>query len=888
MNWRASLGVACVWMAVLTAAVVVPQPVASISSGNGPVAAQITYSPDPVHAGDTVNISILLQSKHNAILDCHYRIFAGWNNILANGTVQLQPGANVTLTAQWMATQAELDVPDFPLGINVTDEPNGGYWGFTEIVYVTAGPLAAAVSISPSALRVNDAATITVKLCNTAEYMLFDIHYVIYAGPGNYLSSGNLPELWPAATCQSVPGGGEILKALWIPAAPGTYKVGVNASDASGKVAVVKTIDVGVSGDVPPSFALTVTPASVTVEPGTSFNVAASVAYNEGTTLPLQGKNTQIVSPPRGAFVNGNVTIVAWVQTCNCTGLTELYVDGVFHSNGTPMRTMGELNGTYFEIFEHYWDSTSSSPGWHDLIVLGKHKENFDTVRVYVNATSELSVSNIPPGWAYDPSGINFTPEEDAPVTMSMTFAVPADAPNGTYSIVLLVTGPLDKMLAEALVTVLVVSGTAPSQLADLGISSADISISPDPATEGSTCTLLATVRNIGSVKGIGIVRVSDKNGTSIGSQNISLDAGKWINLSLPWNPSAGNHTIEVLVQTLSGGNRDTLNDLATRTFSISPASPPPPVPRLLLQLEKDSADISPGGAVLVTVHVLCRDAGVGGVLLTAAPLDGFWVGVDVLSPPPAVLAPGEDWKCQLRLRAPMAPGNHSLYGTVRITLAGTGATGDSRDLVVAISEVAPARTESPVVAIGAAAAVSIIVVAAIAVGWTEVGLVALTSLLLPLYSKIRKDEVLDQFTRGKIQGYITAYPGEHYNSIKVQLGINNGALAYHLKVLEREGFVTSIRDGVYKRYYPKETILPRRRGQFSQMQQMIIGHISEAPGISQDGLARRMKVSNQVVYYHIRNLMAAGAVRLEKDGKETHCFLNEFEGAGYRGPGAG
>jgi len=94
-------------------------------------------------------------------------------------------------------------------------------------------------------------------------------------------------------------------------------------------------------------------------------------------------------------------------------------------------------------------------------------------------------------------------------------------------------------------------------------------------------------------------------------------------------------------------------------------------------------------------------------------------------------------------------------------------------------------------------------------------------------------------------------------------------------------------------------------------MQQMIIGHVREQPGISQDGLARRMndhrpqpvvsirsephgfhrlkavvssrmKVSNLGhIYYHIRNLMAAGAVRLEKDGKQTHCYINGFEGSG-------
>jgi len=58
----------------------------------------------------------------------------------------------------------------------------------------------------------------------------------------------------------------------------------------------------------------------------------------------------------------------------------------------------------------------------------------------------------------------------------------------------------------------------------------------------------------------------------------------------------------------------------------------------------------------------------------------------------------------------------------------------------------------------------------------------------------------------------------------------------------------------------------------------MIMEHARSQPGISQDGLAQTMKVSNQVIYYHVRNLMAAGAIRLEKEGKETQCYLAGFE----------
>jgi DNA-binding transcriptional ArsR family regulator len=308
----------------------------------------------------------------------------------------------------------------------------------------------------------------------------------------------------------------------------------------------------------------------------------------------------------------------------------------------------------------------------------------------------------------------------------------------------------------------------------------------------------------------------------------------------------------------------------------------------LLLSLGNDSVNIAPGGLVAVDVWIDCRDNNAGGVLLRATVSEGFPVLVEIVSPPPLVLGKGESWKSRLVLRAPSSLVDAPRDGTVTVSVTGDGAYGARHNLSVMIVEPAPVRTESPMVAIAAAAALSVVVVAAVAIGATEIGFVALMSLLLPLYSKIRKEEVLDQFTRGKIQGYITAYPGEHYNSIKAQLGMNNGALAYHLKVLEREGYVTSVRDGVYKRYYPKETAIPLRRGQFSQMQEMVLGHIRDSPGISQDGLARAMKVSNQVVHYHVRSLMAAGAVRLEKDGKETHCYLSEFEGPIGRGPGAG
>jgi predicted transcriptional regulator len=58
--------------------------------------------------------------------------------------------------------------------------------------------------------------------------------------------------------------------------------------------------------------------------------------------------------------------------------------------------------------------------------------------------------------------------------------------------------------------------------------------------------------------------------------------------------------------------------------------------------------------------------------------------------------------------------------------------------------------------------------------------------LILPLYVKLSKKDVLDHFIRGQIYGYLVVHPGDNYTTIKQNLDLTNGTLTYHLDVLER------------------------------------------------------------------------------------------------------
>jgi len=161
--------------------------------------------------------------------------------------------------------------------------------------------------------------------------------------------------------------------------------------------------------------------------------------------------------------------------------------------------------------------------------------------------------------------------------------------------------------------------------------------------------------------------------------------------------------------------------------------------------------------------------------------------------------------------------------------------------------------------------------------GGTETGLLLLAPIFVFLYSKIQRDELLDNYTRGQIHGYIMANPGEHYNGIRNALDLNNGTLAYHLRRLELEALIKSRLDGMYRRYYPAGMKLPEPNGQaLTEVQTTVLAKIRETPGISQSDIASLMKLSNPTVNYHMERLLKKGLIRRERSGMRYRCFLTE------------
>jgi len=158
----------------------------------------------------------------------------------------------------------------------------------------------------------------------------------------------------------------------------------------------------------------------------------------------------------------------------------------------------------------------------------------------------------------------------------------------------------------------------------------------------------------------------------------------------------------------------------------------------------------------------------------------------------------------------------------------------------------------------------------ALGIAGTERGRMAFLSwFVLPLYSRLKKDEVLDQFTRGQIYGYI---------DIKRNLQLNNGTLTHHLSVLERDGLVRSKNVGTRKLFFAKGARVPEDGGGMHEVQQQILKHLQESGGLAVSDVAGVIGISRQLAIYHLRDLSRRGLVRIERRAFRIVAYAEEPE----------
>ncbi|HWG91915.1 MAG TPA: winged helix-turn-helix transcriptional regulator [Candidatus Thermoplasmatota archaeon] len=185
---------------------------------------------------------------------------------------------------------------------------------------------------------------------------------------------------------------------------------------------------------------------------------------------------------------------------------------------------------------------------------------------------------------------------------------------------------------------------------------------------------------------------------------------------------------------------------------------------------------------------------------------------------------------------------------------------------------------DDPVVA-GAALAVGVAGVAglaALAYWWPTVRFGA-TALMLPMYTRIGKGEVLEHDTRDFIYTLIKGSPGIHAHEISERANIGWGTTVYHLKLLESHRMVVGKRTGRYKRFFVNDGRLSSKKEAYgilrNETSNRVAQYVLQHPGCNQKDLCAVLDLKPSLVNWHMTKLEEADLVKKIKDGRTVRYF---------------
>ncbi len=139
------------------------------------------------------------------------------------------------------------------------------------------------------------------------------------------------------------------------------------------------------------------------------------------------------------------------------------------------------------------------------------------------------------------------------------------------------------------------------------------------------------------------------------------------------------------------------------------------------------------------------------------------------------------------------------------------------------------------------------------------------------LYTRLNKDRVLDNKLRARIYEYILANPGADYSTMLKTLNAKNGVLSYHLSILEKEMYIRSGKDGVFRRYYPAR--LGSIQPSIPEAKKAALGAIATSPGISQEAITRVIKTDKCTASYILLSLERDGLIKRKSVRKGVTCY---------------
>ncbi len=163
---------------------------------------------------------------------------------------------------------------------------------------------------------------------------------------------------------------------------------------------------------------------------------------------------------------------------------------------------------------------------------------------------------------------------------------------------------------------------------------------------------------------------------------------------------------------------------------------------------------------------------------------------------------------------------------------------------------------------------------AAVGAGALVLILPALKGLLgaLPMFSRIRKEDLLEHPVRGDLFEAIQADPGIHFQELVRRIGKGRGTTEHHLRKLVAAELLVETTNKGFNCFFPKGEVdrhlmaaAPLLKGEGGRN---VLNAICRQPGTVALQVAEHLGMSTSTVNYHIKRLTGAGLVSTERQGR--------------------
>lgn len=135
-------------------------------------------------------------------------------------------------------------------------------------------------------------------------------------------------------------------------------------------------------------------------------------------------------------------------------------------------------------------------------------------------------------------------------------------------------------------------------------------------------------------------------------------------------------------------------------------------------------------------------------------------------------------------------------------------------------------------------------------------------------------EDPLELETRRRIYQYLQKFPGSHMREIGREVDIPMGTLEYHLHYLVKANLLTTRQDARYTRYFATGELSRREKDILAVLRQkvprQVAAHLLLQPGSSHGHLLTKFALSASTLSFHLKKLVTAGIVSVEKSGREN------------------